>query len=314
MKKWTAFPRLFYRVLRPSLPFLLVLLILPAVSGAEENGNTENLPAEALTAPVESAITQRRAFEKKMSASRFAIMPHKPNYLLPATYNSSVNNEPYTGTDRNLELKEIEVKFQVSFKTPLWERIAGRGTLYAGYTQQSHWQAYNSDASSPFRETNYQPEIFLTFDNDYSLLGVRNRLITLGFEHQSNGRSEPLSRSWNRLYAQFAFERGNLYFALRPWYRLPESRSSDDNPDIHKYMGYGEFNAVYTWGNHRFGLMLRNNFRAENYGAVQVDWSFPLHPRFDGYIQYFNGYGESLIDYNHSTNRIGVGIIIANWL
>ena len=314
MKKWTVFSSVSRCVLRPGLLFLLVLLVLPVSSGAEENAHTEGVPADALTAPVESAITQRRAFEKKMSSSRFAIMPHKQNYLLPATYNSSVNDEPYTGTDRNLELKEIEAKFQVSFKTPLWERIAGQGTLYAGYTQQSHWQAYNSDASSPFRETNYQPEIFLTFDNNYSLLGVRNRLITLGFEHQSNGRSEPLSRSWNRLYAQFAFERGNLYFALRPWYRIPESRSSDDNPDIHKYMGYGEFNAVYTWGNHRFGLMLRNNFRSENYGAVQVDWSFPLHPRFDGYIQYFNGYGESLIDYNHSTNRIGVGIIIANWL
>ncbi|BCA80371.1 phospholipase A [Desulfuromonas sp. AOP6] len=314
MEQWTISFRFSSLAAWPGILFLLTLLVLPICSGAENIPGAETLPEEALIAPIESAIGQRRAFEKKMSASRFAIMPHKQNYLLPVTYNSSVNDEPYTGTDRNLELREMEVKFQVSFKTPLWERIAGRGTLFAGYTQQSHWQAYNTDASSPFRETNYQPEIFLTFDNDLSLLGVRNRLITLGFEHQSNGRSEPLSRSWNRLYAQLAFERGNLYFALRPWYRLPESRSSDDNPDIHKYMGYGEFHAVYAWGDQRFGIMLRNNLRSQNYGAVQIDWSFPLHPRFDGYIQYFNGYGESLIDYNHSTNRIGVGVIIANWL
>ena len=139
-------------------------------------------------------------------------------------------------------------------------------------------------------------------------------MAVFGLEHQSNGRSEPLSRSWNRIYSLLAFEKGHFYFAIKPWYRIPESRSSDDNPDIQKYMGHGEFYAVYTWGKQRFGIMLRNNFRTENYGAVQLDWSFPLHRKFDGYIQYFSGYGESLIDYNHSTSRIGIGIIIANWL
>ncbi len=305
---------------RRLLVSLMLLLLASLTARADQNTDpatpdNETALENSSEQPTESAIEERRKLEKKIAGNRFGIIPYKQNYLLPLTYNTTVNRDPYLTTNPDVDLSPTEVKFQFSFKTPLWERIvAGRGTLFGSYTQQSYWQAYNATNSSPFRETNYQPELFLAFDNDMPFLGVHNRMIVFGIEHQSNGRSEPLSRSWNRLYTLLAFEKGNLYFAIRPWYRLPESRSSDDNPDIQKYMGHGEFYAVYTAGKHRFGIMVRNNLRSDNRGAVQLDWSFPLHPKFDGYIQYFNGYGESLIDYDHTTNRIGLGIIIANWL
>jgi phospholipase A1 len=63
-------------------------------------------------------------------------------------------------------------------------------------------------------------------------------------------------------------------------------------------------------------MMLRNNLRSDNLGAVQLDWSFPLPwigDKLSVYVQYFNGYGESLLDYNKSVNRISAGFMLVDW-
>jgi phospholipase A1 len=80
------------------------------------------------------------------------------------------------------------------------------------------------------------------------------------------------------------------------------------------YLGYGEVWGFYFWKGNRFGIMLRNNLDFQtNRGAVQVEWSFPIVKQVAGYLQYFNGYGESLLDYNHRVNRIGIGFILRDW-
>ncbi len=271
-----------------------------------------------------SAVDRRVRSEEKNSGNLFTITPHKQNYILLASYNGNPNGTGLEVDDS--ELDNIEAKFQLSLKIPLAAALFGRydGTLYAAYTMKSFWQAYNNDISSPFRETNHEPEMFLALRNDMEFFGFKNSYIMTGFSHQSNGQGGERSRSWNRLYLDFIFERGDFALSIKPWYRLPEGAKSyigdpdgDDNPDISSYMGYGELSGFWSSNGHTLSLMLRNNLRtSNNRGAIELGWSFPLGEGIPlkGYIQYFNGYGESLIDYNSSVNRIGIGVLLTDWL
>lgn len=262
-----------------------------------------------------SRLSRLWELDRDARRGKYAIKPYRPSYILPYTYNVTPNERPIREAEPGRTVQKQEVKFQISLKTKLWQDILGRDMdLWAGYTQLSFWQVYNFDDSAPFRETNYEPELLLNIRTDYRILGFRGRYANVGYDHQSNGRAEPLSRSWNRAVAGAGLERGGLVVLLYGWYRIPEDESEDDNPDIDRFLGYGQINVDYVWRGHRLGLFLRNNLRASgNKGAVQIEWSFPLIRRMSGYVQFFNGYGESLLDYNASANRIGVGFVLKEW-
>jgi phospholipase A1 len=268
----------------------------------------------------QSALQRRLAAEKETAGRTWVITPHKQNYILPVTYNSNVNTEPYkalTPLDPDAEnIDDIEVKFQISFKVPLMmDLFNDKADLWFGYTQVAYWQLYNPDISAPFRETNYEPELLLDLKTDYNLFGLNNRHIVFGFNHQSNGRNEPLSRSWNRLFVNFVFEKQNFVMFVKPWWRIPEDDEDDNNPDIDDFLGYGELSAFYKRKGQVYGIMLRNNLESsDNLTTVQLDWSLLLGERLKVYIQYFNGFGDGLIDYNHRNKRIGAGLMLTNWL
>jgi len=154
-----------------------------------------------------------------------------------------------------------------------------RASIFAAYTNTSWWQAYNSDVSAPFRETNHEPELFMNFNNDWKILGLTNRLNGIGIVHQSNGRSEPLSRSWNRIYANFVFERGGLGLSLKPWYRIKEDEETDNNPDITDYLGYGEVKVAYKTGKQTLTAMGRKK-------AFELTWSRLTWGNIRLYAQY----------------------------
>ena len=275
-----------------------------------------------------SLLDQRMARERVTQKNRNVLTPHHRNYILPVSYISQPNNRPFDGIkaisdDQGEPLDNFEVKYQLSLKVPVYTGFSDPDqAIYTAFTLQSYWQFYNDDISSPFRETNYEPEVFwVNFLDDENVLWGDEMAVVVGLSHQSNGRSQPNSRSWNRLYANFIWENRGFVFSFKPWYRLPEDdkpdvleAEGDDNPDIYKYMGYFEFSGVYRQADHEFGFMVRNNLHSNNRGALQLDWSFPLWGRLRGYAQYFNGYGESMIDYNADIQRFGVGILLTDIL
>ena len=269
---------------------------------------------------VMSALLNRyMAAERAIFSFSGSFVGHKPMYLLPLSYVKSPNSMPFsprTGfTQYDYNLENPEAKFQISFKVPLLTGLLDdRTTLWFGYTQKSFWQVYNSDDSAPFRETNFEPEVFFRYAANYDLGPGAINGITLGFNHQSNGQSEPRSRSWNRIKASVAYSYNRWLFMVEPWYRLPEKSRNDDNPDIERYLGYANYLAVYRWSEERtLALKLMNNLRSDNKTSVELGYSFPMGNTLKGYIQYYNGYGESLIDYNERIQRIGIGIMLNDW-
>jgi phospholipase A1 len=278
------------------------------------------------TYDVETEFTEVAVVEDRMRHDRkhvlqpFTLMTHKPNYILIGAYNGSgydpkLWQEAYNEPD--LQWEDTEAQFQLSVKFPLLVNLFDDTfDIYGAYTNRSFWQIYDED-SAPFRETNHEPEVWVQFHPGWELWGFKNTWNSFGLNHQSNGQGGVLSRSWNRVFAWFTVERGNLAMSIKPWYRIPESDSSDDNPDIGDFMGHYELSASYKWGENVFSLMSRNNLESGfSKGAVQASWSFPLWdwPYLKGYVQWFSGYGQSLIEYDQYANTIGVGFSLTDWL
>ncbi|WP_423854848.1 phospholipase A [Acinetobacter guillouiae] len=271
--------------------------------------------------PNTSLLDRRWELSQDSKLGTWNIRANQPVYLLPAFWTSKKNEfpqspNPQNTVDEDQNLKSMEAKFQISLKTKAAENIFGNnGDVWVGYTQSSRWQVYNSEESRPFRETNYEPEASLIFRTNYNLLGLNGRLLGLTLNHQSNGRSDPLSRSWNRVILNLGFEKDNFALMVRPWYRIEEDFQDDNNPDIKNYIGRGDLTAFYRWNDNDFSLMLRHSLKGgdDSHGAMQFDWAFPIKGKLRGHFQLFDGYGESLIDYNHRATYVGLGVSLMNW-
>ncbi|HVL76121.1 MAG TPA: phospholipase A [Noviherbaspirillum sp.] len=263
-----------------------------------------------------SRLAEHWELEPATRQGLFSIRLHRENYVL-LTYSSNPNEAPYRPFASLVPgagvVEPVELAFQLGFKLKLAEAPLGAPMdLWFGYTQRSHWQIANPEASNPFRATDYQPELMAVFPVDANVLGLRMRFLNLGIVHESNGQTATLSRSWNRVYVQAGFERGNVSVLARAWQRF-RVWEVDENPDIVDYMGYGDVEVTLRRGQHDFSALARYNLRTSR-GALQLGWAFPLTqkaPNLKGYLQFFSGYGYSLIDYNHRQNVLGIGLMIA---
>jgi phospholipase A1 len=219
---------------------------------------------------------------------------------------------------------ETTAKFQISFRYRLFDERGPIGgmvpplaKLYFGYTQTSLWNL--TQESKPFTDTAYRPSFFYFEPAVWtSPAGRHNLSLAGGFEHESNGRGEPESRSIDILYIRPAWrtffdDKHYVLVAPKLWTYLDR----DENPDIQRYRGYFDLNLRVGRVD---GLQLSTNYRkgTDTFGAVQVDVSYPIRRPFfadaGGYLlfQYFNGYGESLTDYNvrkPAQYRVGFAIV-----
>ncbi len=281
----------------------------------------------------ESVGDLRWRLEQQVQRSPFAIQPHKRNYVIGSYFDSSFSNLDRERSAFEDALDHSEIKFQISIRVPVAENIFGtRADLYAAYSSKALWQAFNSEISSPFKDINHEPELFLLWPTQWKIGPVRSRALTLGFNHQSNGQNnqalvdsdgvvvyQSLSRSWNRLMLGAYFEQNNFNWHLQTWVRIPEEEKEDpsqaegdDNPDIEEYLGDFELTINHLI-KERFSssLMLRNNLDSEdNRGAIRLEMTFPFTRKLDGMLQVFHGHGEHLLDYDSRNTRIGFGFTL----
>lgn len=256
---------------------------------------------------------------QKILESHFSLLPHQGTYLMPVSYNGRPNRDVYENvfpedivSERGPYVDHLEAEYQISFNVLVNKKIFNSPfDLFIGYTQGSWWQVYNSDWSKPFRDTNYAPEIFLrkVLAKPGRFLGMDLVAYDLGYIHQSNGQIQELSRSWDRLQTRLAFVYGRMILALQLWYRLPEREAVDDNPDLYKYMGYGQLTTMFKFEKSNIGLLYRPG---ERYHSVELQYSYPMIEGIRFFMKASYGYGTNLIDYNHRSERIGIGVSLAN--
>ncbi|CAJ0774607.1 hypothetical protein LMG7141_00201 [Ralstonia condita] len=215
----------------------------------------------------------------------------------------------------------VNVKFQLSFKFRVFqpENPASTGVLdnlYFGYTQFSLWDL--GKESAPFRDTNYRPSLFYYRPDTGVRGGALSRLsFAGGIEHESNGRDGDASRAINTVFIRPTFHFGDLtdyHWKFEP--KLYAYLTRSGNTDIAHYRGFGDFRVSYGAPNGwELATTLRKGTRRA-YGSIDAQLSYPMSRIFSGtagylFIQYFTGYGESLLDYNHklgSQLRIGYSL------
>jgi phospholipase A1 len=278
---------------------------------------------EPISKPLLSA--RGTGLENEWAPSNATLVTHKLNYTLIYSKTSKINALPYSPNPNNqvltaLQPDDRDMKIQFSMKHNIgdFDRF---GSLWVGYSLLSFWQVYDEAHSRPFRENNYEPELIYSTYPDVLFGASRFNpdILNFGIVHQSNGQAEPRSRSWNRFYVQTGIEQnyaGDRKFIalLRVWKRIAESPSSDDNPDITQYLGRGEVELRYSQNkNWEAILVLKGRSTQLDLSAPWTAYRLlalaaPGEHSTNIHLQYFSGYGESLIDYNHRHETWGLGV------
>jgi len=253
----------------------------------------------------------------------FVVRTFQPNYLLPAHYSSRINVAPGSPTHpdggRFPEYRQTEAELQLSLRAKAVEDfLLPDADLWLAYTQQSIWQLWNSQYSAPFRSSDYQPEAIYVVPipeklGELGRSGWRWRMMTAGIAHESNGLGVPLSRSWNFAYLGTTFTREDFALNARFNWRAFE-KGVNDNPNITDYIGNTELGAAWLPGETTMQLTARTSFKSWNRGSLKFEWTRPVwSDKPDGlrwYVQLFSGYGETMLDYNHRQNSIGLGFTL----
>ncbi len=196
-------------------------------------------------------------------------------------------------------------KIQMSLQRELLDK----SSLYFAYTLRGLW--LRDVPSTPFKELTHQPEMYWT-----------TKLGEWGYEHLSNGldnRSsdhdglKKRSRSLQRLYWQD--------LALLSWQRwkvgikLMVPVYVKSYTPYHDYLGYQETILSYQAG---ASIMTLSGSLGPSGGRLICDISWNPLTILDAswaarnhtwlFLQYYQGYAETLVDYNRQTTALRLGL------
>lgn len=279
---------------------ITILFSLQNVLFAQEEESSEEEQTESSETEKPQGIVGLHDPSKGRDTSEF-LTSHRANYFLIYRY-------------PNVDYRDL-VKFQFSFKYRLsltQDAEKQRSGLFMGYTQMSIWDLFGP--SNPFIETNYSPEVFLR----WNIGGFINKIDT-GILHQSNGLSEPLSRSWNRVYIEPTINLVHEYVQViwNVWYIIDDEKNLKGNPNILYYMGYNELTLRFNTSTKRMAYSTfeikgrKGDNNDPEIGFIEAGVSVPFRfltfsPRI--YYQYIAGYGETLIGYDQFSEYHRVGL------
>jgi phospholipase A1 len=263
----------------------------------------------------------------QLADGKFGLRAYYPNYAEVSYTDKVPRGDPALEAQSKGDIHYIntEIKFQISLRADYTTEWFGFSQMWTGaYTQTSYWQIFIE--SSPFRETNYKPELFATIPFYHKMDSIGLKAISFGFKHVSNGQADangtrvrpdgPIegsrSRSWNRLYARAYFQWENFFAKMTLWYRIKEDFTTDDNPDILDYYGHGSFELGYVHKKLLTQLTLRPSFSSGHVtGELEMSYPVPMSDNVFFFLQGFSGYGQSLIDYDQRVRQIGFGLSIS---
>ena len=327
-----AFP-----VMRKILLVLLVTQVFTAAGAAAEPpqaaawhtpqradmpGGPQDLssPENALLA--EQPQTEAESLDKRADGP---VSAHKVNYF-------AIDNWPGKTAS--------QVKFQLSMKFRMQKpdvNVHGYDLfpIYFAYTQKSLWDV--GRPSMPFEETNYNPEFFLEYPINTALLGrlKLREVVVSPLEHESNGLAGPQSRSWNRQYIlvrlgfksvgkltttnSFLPDKAGLYVKLWRATGISDEnaylRSTGNSAGFLNYMGRGELGVSvrnFLWGGSLSDHQL--DIRTPIFQGRRKDsYEFEFRQQFPGlnfalYLQYWYGYGETLLRFDQFGRRGFAGL------
>lgn len=222
---------------------------------------------------------------------------YKDNYF---TVGTAVGHKP--------NALNSDVKFQISLSIRLTNATLPWNTyLYLFYTQLTFWNVFQN--SMPMRDMNFNPGIGWTkpFFSKDRYIGK----MTLIVEHESNGRDGDESRSWNRVaLAGSAVVTDWLMVHGKFWIPIIDGMN---NKDILRYSGLFRVGFTLTSSNKRWqgnlSLVKRKGNVFDWNTIAEVSWKVSEKANVNLFAQYYNGYGENLLDYNKFHSRLRVGLV-----
>ena len=224
---------------------------------------------------------------------------YQENYILPYYYTTYPYNNIYDQFQNN-SVTNQELKFQLSILVPIyeWDKLS----INVAYTSKMYWQFYST---LPWiRSTDYNPEAFLLYkiDNNFNS--------SIGILHESNGFGNQFERSWNRIYGKTNYHYSDFSFEIMAWFIPIKNNEAVEYPNdkIENYLGYEKISASYKIGDFNSKISFQN---IEHFDKIQfvASESYSFTTNYALYFQYFYGYGQSLIEYNHFTQAFGIGIL-----